>query len=98
MITLASLIEIYQQQKTKGYPFLLTSRLNQNILESLISVIRQRGDYARNPTARNFQAAFTVKCINNLLKSSKYSSYVADVESTMLLYTSRGCVIFKYQI
>lgn len=74
---------LYETQNKKGYPFLLTSRLSQDVLENQFSIYRQRGGYSRNPTVRTFQAAYKSNCIMNLMKPPKTSNY--EVPSSSLL-------------
>ena len=45
-----------------GFKFLLTSRLNQDCVENLFSVIRAKGAGCDNPDARQFRAAFSQVC------------------------------------
>jgi hypothetical protein len=52
--TLNAITMLYLQQKDLSYKHLLTSRLNQDILENTFSIYRQRGGFNRNPTARTF--------------------------------------------
>lgn len=85
LLTIQSVVQIYEEQKNKGFSFLLTARLNQDVLENFFSVIRQRGGYSRNPTVRTFQAAFKANCVQNLMKPPKTSSYEAEVDATNLL-------------
>ncbi|KAB0803465.1 hypothetical protein PPYR_00435 [Photinus pyralis] len=89
-LTIQGVKMIYQDQKDKGYPFLLTARLNQDILENQFSIYRQRGGYNRNPTVRTFQAAFKANTIWNLLKPPKTSNYEADPEGDENLLSSES--------
>lgn len=55
-----------------GLKFLLTSRLNQDCVENLFSVIRGKGSQRDNPDAREFRAAFTQVYV----MQSAYNMYV----------------------
>jgi len=48
---------IYTQQQQLGFKYLLTIRLNQDVIENTFSVFRQRGGFNRNPTARIFSVS-----------------------------------------
>ena len=78
LLTINGIKQIYEVQKEKGYDFLLTRRLNQDILENQFLIYRQRGGYNRNPTVRTFQAAFKSNSIMNLLRPPRTSSYEPD--------------------
>lgn len=68
-----AILGLYEMEKCKN-SFLLTNRLNQDCLENFFSVIRQRGGWCLNPTARTFRLAFRIQTITGLLKPSTTSN------------------------
>ncbi|KAF0717771.1 Uncharacterized protein FWK35_00034244, partial [Aphis craccivora] len=72
--TINAIQMLYIQQQKLGYTFLLTSRLNQDVIENLFSVFRQRGGFNRNPTAKTFRTTFRINILVNLIKSSDASN------------------------
>jgi hypothetical protein len=50
--------------------FLLTNRLNQDPLENMFSIIRQKNGYTKNPSARMFRSCFANICSFSLMKAS----------------------------
>ncbi len=47
-----------------GFDFVLTRRLNQDPLENLFGIIRQRGGFNMNPTCKGFAAAYKICQMN----------------------------------
>jgi len=82
--TINAIQMIYIQQKELGYKFLLTSRLNQDVIENLFSIIRQRGGFNRNPTAKTFRTTFRINVQVNLIKSSDDSNCEMDDDKHLL--------------
>lgn len=50
--------------------FLLTNRLNQDPLENMFSIMRQKNGYTKNPSARMFRSCFASICSFSLMKAS----------------------------
>ena len=71
---------LYTQQKIESFKYLLTSRLNQDIIENTFSVFRQRGGFNRNPTARTFRTSFRFQAKHNLMKSTDLSNCETNYE------------------
>lgn len=84
LITLKSVIALHEEQKVAGFPYLLTNRLNQDVIENTFAVIRQRGGFNANPTARTFRASFKILLKTNLLKSTIAANCEDDVDSILL--------------
>ena len=53
-MSIKSTIELYHEMKNEGVSYLLTSRLNQDALESTFSTIRYMGGHNSHPTAVEF--------------------------------------------
>ena len=60
---------IQSENNNKEY-FLLTNRLNQDPLENMFSIVRQKNGYTRNPTARMFHSCFASISSFSLIKAS----------------------------
>ena len=65
--------------------FLLTSRLNQDSLENLFSIIRGRGGHRDNPNPVHFQAAFKQVIVRNMFMPASNANCTADDESDCVL-------------
>lgn len=78
--TINAIIMLYTQQKNLGFKYLLTNRLNQDIIENTFSVFRQRGGFNRNPTARTFRTSFRFQAKHNLMKSTELSNCENDFD------------------
>jgi len=65
--------------------FLLTSRLNQDSLENLFSIIRGRGGHRDNPDAVHFQSAFKQVIIQNMFVPSPTANCRNDGEGDCVL-------------
>lgn len=63
--------------------FLLTNRLNQDVLENLFSIYRQKGGYNRNPTTRTLRTIFRSNAINSLMRTSSSANCEPDLCSAL---------------
>lgn len=84
-----SILMLYEEELKNGTEFLLTSRLNQDPLENFFSVIRQKGGFNLNPTARAFRTSFRSCTINNLVKPPSSSNCELDFDSTLYINEPR---------
>lgn len=75
-----AIIMIYTQQQNLGYKYLLTSHLNQDIIENTFSVYRQRRGFNKNPTARTFRTSFRFQAKHNLMKVTDSSNCENDFD------------------
>jgi hypothetical protein len=78
LLSINTIRQLFEENKHDNYSFLLTGRLNQDPLENLFSVLRQKGGYNRNPTVRTFQAALKSNMITNLMKPSDKANCEPD--------------------
>lgn len=68
--TINGILYFFEEEKLgSGIAFVLTNRLNQDALENLFSVIRQKGGYNKNPTARTIRTSIRSTCIFSLCTS-----------------------------
>lgn len=67
-------LDFFGDEKKNHIGFLLTNRLNQDVIEYLFSIIRQKGSYNRNPTARVIRTSFRNTAIYSLICTSKGSN------------------------
>lgn len=73
-----------------GYPTLCTRRINQDALENLFSVFRQRGGFNRNPTVRTFRYTFKHVTINTLIKPPETTNYNKDDDILLMEFGRRS--------
>lgn len=83
--TINAVFALFEDEKKDNNSFILTKRLNQDFLENFFSVIRGRGGWNLNPSAKSFRLAFRVQTITGLLKPSKFSNCQEDTDNTILL-------------
>ncbi|KAE9521917.1 hypothetical protein AGLY_017724 [Aphis glycines] len=57
------------ESKNNNIQFLFTNRLNQDTLENLFSIFRQKGGYNKNPTSRTIRTSFRSTCVFSLITS-----------------------------
>ena len=67
-----------------GYKFMLTSRLNQDCIENMFSIIRGKGGNRDNPDPQQFRAAFRQVAVDQLLKSSDKGNCQDDLDTILL--------------
>lgn len=75
---------LYKEQKEIGFPYILTRRLNSDVIENTFSVFRQRGGYNRNPTARTFRTTFRMNVKMCLIKPSDSSNCEPDNDFNLI--------------
>lgn len=64
--------------------FLYTSRLNQDCLENLFSVIRGKGGHGDNPSAKQFRLFLRQAMVDSILLQSKTSNCIEDGDYFLL--------------
>lgn len=67
-------------EENKSY-FLLTNRVNQDPLENMFSIMRQKNGYTRNPTARIFRSCVASICTFSLMKVSEKCNCETDSDN-----------------
>ena len=78
--------EINRLQCTER-PFLMTYKVSQDHIELLFSVIRSKGGFNNNPTARQFKAAYKRLLVHHELRSIGSGNCLA-LDFTSILHTS----------
>lgn len=84
-LTLKSILLLWDDLRQEGVHFLLTSRLHQDPLESLFSVIRQRVGYGRNPSSQQFRQALQHNMSVRLTMPPESANCEADNDENILL-------------
>lgn len=83
--TINGILLYYQQEKRENADiYILTSKLNQDVLENFFASVRQKGGYNLNPTSRIFRTSFRSYTISNLIKPIG-GSYEADKDEYLAL-------------
>ena len=81
-LSINSVIQLWEDLSVNcGVSFLITSRLNQDPLENLFSVIRSKGGHRSNPDPREFRSAITQTMVDNILLTAESSNCKADVDT-----------------
>ena len=79
-----ALTQLWSELHMHGFKFLLTSRLNQDCVENMFSVIRGKGGNRDNPDPQQFRAAFRQVVVDQLLKPSDFGNCQDDLDSILL--------------
>lgn len=79
---------IWEVCQRAGFQFLCTRRLNQDPLENLFSVIRQRGGARDNPDPTQFRHAYKHAILNGLLMAPSTASCEQDPDGLVAAMTS----------
>lgn len=69
--TINGVLYFFEDEKKHNISFLLTNRLNQDVIENLFSIFRQKGGYNRNPSSRVIRTSFRSTAIYSLVCTSK---------------------------
>lgn len=84
-ISIQALLMIWDVLHTEYHvKYLLTSRLNQDCLENLFSVIRHKGAQRDNPDVSQFRAAFRQCMVDSVMMPGKNANCVEDVDKFLL--------------
>lgn len=83
--TINGVMALFEDEKKDGNSFILTNRLNQDFLENFFSIIRQRGGWNLNPSAKSFRLAFRIQMITNLFKPSILSNCEDDSDVQIII-------------
>lgn len=68
--TINAILQFFEEEKSNNIAFLITNRLNQDVLENLFSIFRQKGGYNKNPTARTIRTSIRSNCIFSIFTST----------------------------
>jgi len=98
--TINAILGLYElENQNNKSNFLLTNRLNQDFLENVFSVARQRGGWSLNPTAKAFRLSFRIQFITNILDPSKKSNCEITTLSPLIsseIKTTREQPVVEY--
>lgn len=64
--TINGILQFFEGKKSNEIIFVMTNRLNQNVLDNLFSIFRQKGGYNKNPTSRTITTSIRSSCIFSL--------------------------------
>jgi hypothetical protein len=81
--TIRAILGLYSDLKSEGSSYLLTSRINQDPLENMFRVIRQRGAYNANPMASQFRRNLQHVISVHLMSPPDSSNCEPDEEITV---------------
>jgi len=83
--TITGILNFFEEEKFNNneISFILTYRLNQDELEKLFSIFRQKGGYNKNPTARTIRTSFRSTCIFSLCtsKGANCENIIENIDS-----------------
>lgn len=87
--TINAVLMLFELEKNSNNEFILTSKLNQDYLEIFFSIVRQKGGWNLNPTAKAFRLSFRIQSITNLLTPAQSSNCRNSITETDILLKSR---------
>ncbi|XP_040073062.1 uncharacterized protein LOC115308654 [Ixodes scapularis] len=88
LVTIAAVLQVWEQLRAEGLSFLMTNRLNQDCLENFFSVIRQKGGFRESPDTEQFKAAVKALMTENLMRSSRLTNCKEDLDEVLLCDSS----------
>ena len=83
-IAIKSLNFLFQELAESGVKYLLTSRLNQDCLENLFSIIRGKGGHRDNPSVNEFRIALHQTMVDMLFKTTKNKNCEDDLDHFLI--------------
>lgn len=89
-LPITSTISLYKELKESNKDcFTITRKRNQDFVENLFSIFKQKGGYNKKPTTRVFRT-FRSVAVNSFLKESDISNWQADEERNLDIFSSAG--------
>ena len=64
LVSIRSIIELFKELKSDGLQYLLTTRVNQDVLENSFSSLRYMGGNNTHPSASNFCERICLLCVS----------------------------------
>ena len=83
LVSIRSIIELFKELKSDGLQYLLTTRVNQDVLENSFSSLRYMGGNNTHPTGANVCDRLRLLCV------SKNTSYVVNKPSVEIQEASQ---------
>ncbi|KAM7301884.1 uncharacterized protein ISCGN_017401 [Ixodes scapularis] len=84
LVTIAAVLQMWEQLRVEGLSFLMTNRLNQDCLENSFSVIRQKGGFRDSPDTEQFKASAKALMTENLMRSGQVTNCEEDFDEVLL--------------
>lgn len=81
---------LFEDLRTEGCTFLLTRRLNQDVLENFFGQIRTKNGLATEPTSRQFMSAIQKMFFANIIKPPKTGNCEDDLGKLLIQISALG--------
>lgn len=95
-LNIASLRSLLEDVNSNhNFKYLLTSRLNQDSLENVFSIIRNAGGHKDSPTAQNLIKIISGMMTNNIMQNSVRGNCIDDATSILELMKTGDIEIFE---
>ncbi|XP_073946463.1 protein interacting with Ttk69 and Sin3A isoform X4 [Choristoneura fumiferana] len=78
-ITIKSILHLYEDLNQEGYRYLMTRRLNKDVIDFFFGKIRSRSGMATEPTSRQFISAFRKLYFANMMQAPKEGNCTVDL-------------------
>ena len=88
-MAIRSVLALWEELSTQGIKYLLTSRVNQDCVENLFSIIRGKGRNMDNPNPTQFRQFMRQVMVDQFLQKSNNSNCLDDGDQFLL---SLGCL------
>ena len=90
-ISIQSLLQLWEElHSTHNLKYLMTSRINQDCIENLFSVVRGKGGHMDNPDPKHFRLFFRQAMVDAVLRQSKTSNCLEDGEKFLVSLDAMG--------
>lgn len=83
-ITIKSILHLYEDLKQEGYKYILTRRLNQDVIENFFGKIRSKNGNALEPTSRQFISAYRKIFFANITRAPKEGHCTEDLTKSLV--------------
>lgn len=74
-------MQLFDEENTEGIEYLLTNRINQDVLENLFSIYRLKGGNNKNPSARLLRSVFRSYLTEMLVRLPGHQNCEAEIDS-----------------
>lgn len=88
-MTINAITQLYKEERPD---LLITNRLNQDPIENFFSIVREKGGWCLNSTARAFRLVFRIQMVTNLLEPSKIANCLTDSDISLFSIHSTSVI------
>ncbi|XP_063215855.1 uncharacterized protein LOC134527262 [Bacillus rossius redtenbacheri] len=92
-MTIRSIVDLWRELRLQGIEYVLTSRLNQDAIENMFSVLRYRGGFNANPSAQQLRHNLRAFVCTHLLKPAQSANCEPDEDALLSVFSKATAAV-----